>query len=517
MRKSLIILPCIALLSPFSVFAGGEGDNSIARQIQYRDYNYLHNVANGSLNPVSVSLMPLHELATVGAGYRWDQGGYHRVDQSGHSDALTVGAYGIKRLERLAFEGGLTYFNENDRSKCWNSTLFQSKLNPFVLADSSPSDYNTERFNVNGRVAYDLTPAFRFGINADYNVGVMSDEKDPRVETKGMRFVINPGVQWDASSHFSLGATGGLNLFNESLRYTCVSTAVNFPFYAMSGMGTFYPQSGSSYSRDSKGTSWFAGADVTYNSGAGIADYLSVIYSHENESATDGGSTYQFKAGDYMNDVLRVHNRLSIIRGRIAHNVEIGAELNNVKGKWYDQKAVTINGTTHYEVMGSSVKHKETRTEASVAYRFDMLDRHGVSGFTAGVSARYMMSDTKNFPELYFQKYSRLAVLANVSKHFNIKKVRMGVGIDGGYGMCLTASHDFSGLELEHEYTMPLYGYLTSDSFSIGGRVDASLPVRDFIIGLYVGGGTTRCVGGKTDMYKDENLSSVNCGLTFAF
>ncbi len=517
MRKISFILTHVALLSPLFAAAGGERDSSLVRQMQYRDYNYVHNIENGSLNPVSVSRVAVPELAIVGVGYNWANGGFHAVDESGHTNGLKVDAYGIKRMERLSFEGGIAYFNEKERSRCWNSTLYQSKLNPFVLADSEPSDYDTERFRIDGRVAYSLSDAFRIGINADYRVGVMSDEKDPRLETKGMRFIINPGVQWSITHNLAVGATGGLNLFNESLHYSSLATAVNYPFYAMSGLGTYYPQSGASYTRDSKGTSWFAGADVRYNFSESVADYLSVIYENENEHSTDGGSTYQFKAGEYMNGAFKFANRLSLNFGRTSHNIELSAQMNDVKGRWFDQKSVTVNGTTHYEVMGSSIKHKETLLNGKVSYRFDRLDNNGVSDLSAGVSAGYISSDTKNFPEVYFRKYSRLNVAANIMKYFNIRKVRLGAGIDGSYDMCLSSSCDFKGLDLEKLYSMPMYAYLTSSSFAVNGRVEAYFPIRDFVIGAYVAGGMSRCTGGKTEMYKNESMSSVNCGLTFSF
>ena len=59
------MLASYAVLSPVLAFAGGDGDNSLTAQMQYADYNYIHNVADGSLNPVSVSDMPVSSLATM--------------------------------------------------------------------------------------------------------------------------------------------------------------------------------------------------------------------------------------------------------------------------------------------------------------------------------------------------------------------------------------------------------------------------------------------------------------------
>lgn len=77
--------------------------------------------------------------------------------------------------------------------------------------------------------------------------------------------------------------------------------------------------------------------------------------------------------------MLRITDRLSLTGSRYAHNIELSAETNDVKGKWYDQKSFSQNGTTGYEVMNSSIKHKETYTLVRGSYRFDILDSAGVS------------------------------------------------------------------------------------------------------------------------------------------
>ena len=106
--------------------------------------------------------------------------------------------------------------------------------------------------------------------------------------------------------------------------------------------------------------------------------------------------------------------------------------------------------------MNSSVKHKETYTLVRGSYRFDILDSAGVSSLTAGAGASYISSDTHNYPERYFRKYTRLDLSAEIMKHFSLRDVRLGIGVEGGYIMSPTSSCDFAGLELEPVYTMPM-------------------------------------------------------------
>lgn len=507
-------------LAPVLAHAGedGAGAGISTELIQYQDFIYLHNVESGNINPTSISGSPISQIAIIKCRYGLSSGDFHKIDESGHTDGFSIEAFGIKRMKNMVFEGSLTYYNHNDDDRCWNSSLQQNPLNPFVLADSLPSDFNTERFAVQGRFSIVATPRLRAGLNAKYNVGVTSDEQDPRVETKGMRFLINPGIEFDLTPHISVGATGGLDLMNETARYSCVGTSVVYRFFLMSGLGTFYPSSGSSYQRDTKGTSWFAGGNIRYDISDRLSDNLSALFSHEHESATDGGSSYQFRGGDFHDNSISIANRLAISpNSGIAHNIELTLTTNSVKGKWFDQQSVTVNGSTHYEVMDVSVKHTEKRLHVGASYRFDMLDRQKAPSLTASLTAGLLTSNTKNYPDLYTQEYSRLDISAGITKHVSIKKVKLAAGIRGGYDLCLSSKGNFTGLTIEERYTRPMFEFLASSSFNVNGRIEAHLPVKGFIVGAHIDGGTQRCTEAESAPYGKSYYNTVECGLSLLF
>ncbi|MDE6867509.1 MAG: hypothetical protein K2J23_08980 [Muribaculaceae bacterium] len=516
MRKIAATLSCISSLFPLFAYAGEEGNNSIAQQMQYADYNYLNNVESGALNPVSISDIPISNLTLINAGYNWSDGEYYRPDASRHTNGLNIDIYGIARLNKISFEGEVGYLSYKEHDRKWNSTLYLNPLNPFIIGDDMASDYKIDRFVINGRFAYKFSSRFRFGLNADYNVGVMSDESDPRVETKGMRFILNPGVDFDITDKLTVGATGGIDLMSESQNYTCLQTAVNFVFYLMNGLGSNYPWSNNAYTRNTKGTSWFAGVDGRYKVSGNISNYLTLQYRHDSENAIDGGSSYKFRGGDFSNNVFEITDRFSIKGTRYAHNVEVGFAANDVKGRWYDQKQTSQNGTIVWEILNSSIKHKQTYMTAHADYRFDILNDESISSLTAGAGLSFTNSDSKNYPELYFRKYSNLDFNANVTKYFNIRNVRLGIGVKGGYMTSLSSSCDLAGIDLEEEYSLPMYYYLTSDAFNIEGKIEGKLPVGKVILGAYVEGGTTRCVKAK-DLYHATSMSKINCGLTLSF
>lgn len=501
----LFLVPVVLLLS-----AGGAGASvadSTLQHVQHEQYGYINNIRHGSANPTSLAATPLNLLALVKAGYDRQRGDYHSPDAGRGNDGFFVEAYGLRRAQNVVFEGVFTYHNVNERAKQWNSTLYQSPLNPFVLADSLPSDYNKEKFHIAGRVAWNVSPKLRLGINADYHVGVQSDETDPRLEAKGMRFILNPGIEADFGST-SVGLTGGINLLNESEQYSSLMPANVYRFFLMSGLGTFYPQSGAAYNRDVKGTSWFVEPSAKFKIGASASDFLSVRYDAYKENATDGGSTYRFLGGDWTDNCFRIYDRFSLRKDRYSHNIELHGRYDDSKGLWYNQRAVTVNGTTKYEIISSAVNHKQTVIQASLGYRFDRLDSSETPTFTASVTAGFESADAKNYPELYSRKTSHAVASAFVMKRWVLGRVVLRASADATYRAKLSSSINAAGLALYKEYAFPMYAWQSSSSLRAFGRVNVDVPVGKVIIGAEVYGGSLVCTDGATSPYNGKSSES---------
>ncbi len=490
--------------------------DSILRHVQHEEYGYISNIRQGSANPTSLAATPLSRLALVKAGYDWQRGDYHSPDAGHGTDGFFVEAYGLRRTSKLVFEGVFSYRNENERDKQWNSTLYQSPLNPFVLADSLPSDYNKEKFHIAGRVSWNVSPRLRFGLNADYHVGVQSDETDPRLEAKGMRFILNPGVEYDCGVA-SIGLTAGINLLNETEQYSSLNSTVTHRFFLMGGLGTFYPQSGTAYNRDLKGTSWFAEPSVKFRIGSRSSDFLRLRFDSYSESATDGGSTYRFLGGDWSDKCFRLYNRFSIFRGIYSHNFELHGRYDDSKGIWYDQRAVSENGTTRYEVVNSSVKHKQTVVQASLGYRLDRLDSSMTPTFTAAVTAGFESVSATNYPEYYIRKTSHAVAVAMAMKRWTLGKVVLRVHADASYRAGLSSSINSQGLELYKKYSFPMYVWQASSSLRAQGRIIVDIPVRKMILGAEAYGGSLICTDGVSSIYHGKTSEFAGGSLRLYF
>lgn len=517
LKRLLICTLCTA--SAVSLQAQQAATDTVMADIaRYDDITYLGNIATGSDNPTYISDIPAEQYSKIGVSYGIGKGGFHNIDESGDTRGLHVSAYGFKKLEKVAFEGGISYYNGAEDERKWKTTLYLDEKNPFILADTENSNYALEKFTIDGRFSWQVLPVMRFGINAYYEVGVNSDEQDPRAEVKGMRFKINPGFDFKLSDKIHLGLTGGVRIFSEGTAYTCAVTATTYRYLLMSGLGTYYLQAGNSYQRDTKGMQWDASLQLVWKRPA-AGNYLQIGVGSNSEKNTDGGTTRQFLGGEFSSDFLFIKERFQYKKGRSVHNIELAGKLQKNEGVWYDQKSVTTGGNTYWEVMNSSVKHKESAAEGSIAYRFDRLDGSYPS-WSAGVKATFRYSDTYNYPDKYNMQYFTMLADVYCTKHIAIKRSFLSLTLGGRYGRALSSDISVDGLELADEYTYLIYWYITAPYYDIYGRAETKIAIRakklSSYIGLYVEASTEQYVG-DIATYSGTHFNKVEGGVNFSF
>ncbi len=519
LKKIAFVLSLMAV--PFAMNATDA--DTTAAIMQYKDCMYLNNVAYGNINPTFIKDLPIDAFATLEVSYGAGKGDFHQIDKSGKTRDLMVGVYGVRELTDVSFEGGMSYRNGKEAERKWNATLYQSKLNPFILADSLNSNYSTEEFTLDGRFSWEPIELIRFGVNADYLVGTTSDEQDPRLETKGMRFTINPGIDFKVSEYVKVGATGGIRVFSENSKYSTVEVGKNASFFVMSGMGTCMDMGGTSYQREVKGLAYFADLQVFWQR-TEYGNLLNIGFEKEYEKATDGGSSYQFLGGQFNNMKISACDRFSFTKGKFVHNFTLEAAMDNIKGTWFYQKNVVDpkTGSSQWEVMDQDdTKHIEKRMTGSLSYRMDVLANSGQPSWTVGANANFINSDIKNNPNKYYQKYMNIMAGAFVKKTFQIKKSILSLSVGGDYNMNLSNSINMAVSErLRDKYTYPMFDFTTANFYDVYGKLETKIPIvgKRFTsyIGLFAEASTQRYMG-DLDKYKNTAFNQFGGGVNYTF
>lgn len=513
----LLKIKSVILVSMFSLMVFAQEKSTYP---YYRDALYLGNIYSGSTNPVAISHAPFLSVADIGIKYHFEDGDFRAKDQTGKETGFDVSMWGIKKFNRISFEGGISYYNDVQRDKSWNTTLFIAPSNPFILADSVASRYNVERFNLNGGFAYEISPMVKLGLRAFYEVGSSADQTDPRPDTKAMKFRINPGFTFSLSRYWELGISGEYRMMNEQTDYTCVRTEKNYTFFLFSGLGTYLGRTGVSYSRQYKGRAYNGALQAVFANGF-ISNMIEAGIDRNQEEAIDGGKSDKFLGGKYNNSTFFVTERFQVRSERLYHNITFDVRYSDSKGTWYNQKQMNSDtGEGYWEVMSSEIKHKEKTMTARLGYRMDMM-RGETPTLTWSVTAGYGKTETHNYPEDYTADHSYIDVKADIAKHFKIKKSVFTVSLYGNYRNKLSADLDTRDLRIYDEYTLPMWGYATASAVGAGGGLNVKLPLpfKGFIsyLGIFARGGYVTCLSSEYEPLKKANRSHVYAGVNFIF
>ena len=507
----------LLLIIPLSLRAEEKRDGKLR---QYQDVMWLENIRYGSTNPVSISAIPLNSLFGLGVNYSLEDGSFRNVDDPRKESDLQVNIFGIKKLKKIAFEGNIGYYNQIQRDRKWNSTLFISPGNPFILGDSVAGKFNVEKFILEGGFSLPVSSRIRVGIRAGYEAGSSADQTDPRPDTKSMRFGLNPGIDLRLGKEFTLGISARVGLLSESVKYSSVVGGVNHIFFLFNGLGNFYPNAGTAYERKYKGESYTGNLQFVWEGNKGLSNLFEGGLEYANEDATDGGAQRKFKGGKYKSKQYHFSDRFQIKSSRMAHNITLGMQIQQVDGIWYEQKdEIDENGSTYWKVVSSSVKHKENRMSGSIGYRLDIL-KDELPRLTLEVEGRYLYSEIKNYPELQKQTYNRITGNARLTKYLNIRKSLLGIFVQGSIRQSGNASLEADGIKLANVYTRPAFEYLSADAWKAGGGINLKvpLPLRDF--NSYIGAFTrysTNLYAGESEYYKNTSRNRIDFGIDFTF
>lgn len=491
---------CVMAASAAQVAAQTEFGNA-AKQGHEGAVNELFNIRYHSINPTRLAYNRIQTTGEAFVSYDLTRGDFHDAGTAGNVNNINVQLGGLHHFDRVDVSGYIRYINTSYKNQVWNSTLFLIPKNPFVLADSVASNGNAETFAMGAEFAYRFTKNIKGGLGAGLTVGSMSDQTDPRPKTNTSRFNITAGADATISSAWVLGLAARLELFSSNLSYTVVNPLINHRYFLLKGMGDYYRRSSSEdsgYQRDYKGTTFSGELSVTFKpSGSPFQNIVLLKASAGNEKATDGGSAYTFKGGDYYFSCLNVKDRLMFSHNeRMLHNIILGAEIANGNSDWYDQKKLTDTqhgNISYYEVLSKTRIQKQKDMAVTAEYRFDHLT-DGQCDFYASLLTALTNNTLKHYNDNGTQKqqWTNLALNLTVGKHFIIGNGILSAQITTGYvtpikdrqfatGTNVTGSDDITGI-----YVTRQFEYASAKRICLGGSADYCFPVaKDVRLGLF--------------------------------
>ena len=506
MNKNSFLMLCMAAATTTQAAAQTEFAHS-ADTWHEGAVNSLFNSRYNSMNPTRLAYNRLQTTGEATVGYGMTRGSLHDTGTPGHINDLSVMLGGLKHFDKVDLAGHLHYVNTNYKNQEWNSTLFLNSNNPFVLADSVASDGNIERFDMGATLSVRCSDKVKAGIAATLLVGSMSDQTDPRPKTNTSRFGITAGADIALDHAWTIGAAARAELLNSNISYTIVNPLVNHRYFLMKGMGDYFRRSSSEdsgYQREYKGTTFTGELSAAYRpNGSPLQNVLIVTAVTGNEDATDGGSAYTFKGGDYSFTRIAVKDRLMFSHNeRVLHNIVVGTTLDNANGDWYDQKKLTDTehgNISYYEVLSTARIHKQSGMELTAEYRVDRLNDRQCD-FYASALVVLESNTVKHYNDagMHKQQYANLSLDITTGKHWTIGNGTLAAQLSAGYvlpakdrtfatGTNVSGSDDITGA-----YATRQFEYASAKRLRVGAATSYTFAVAQAAqLGFFAKGHTS--------------------------
>lgn len=467
----------LAALLPLVVFPQ-QVDTLREKKIVFQDYLYINNVHRGSQNPTAISREALTELSEIKASYGFSNGDYYALDAANIQKTFDFSLYGIKKLKKIAFEGGILYSNISDREKRWNSTLFIAHDNPFIIADSIKSNFSTEKFHLDGGFSYSMTEQVHFGLRAKYDVGSSANQTDPRPIIDGMRFLLNPGVDYQFGN-WVVGVSGHIEWMSESTEYKVVRTTDGTHYvFLFHGLGDPIMKTAIGYQRKYSGTTGGGNAQLTWNN-SNLQNFLEIGYRTNTEEAEDGGNAEKYKGGKYKSNYYSLTNRFVISDNDWIHNINVNLISQKVNGTSYQQEQkTTSDGDIFWNVISSSICHKKTYNDVSLEYRIDKLSATRTPHLTVGIKGGLLEQKVNHYPELYLQKFSQVYGNLFGKKSISLKKYTLNLNGSVAYAQRLSDSNAIEGTVLADKYSTPQFEFVSGNNLSASLRAELHHPFK---------------------------------------
>lgn len=491
---------CASFLLPMLLAPAGEAYAQVWNQ--ERD-NAIYNVQSGSASPVSLFYNPSETWNAAVASWNYDKGDFHRADRPSGKSEMDLQVMELGKAGRFRSSGSLRYRNTREFDRNWNSLIGNDLDNPYIICDSLADDSRTERFDLEGSLSWAISEKWIAAGRIGLTTATLTDSKDPRPKNDISRIPLTIGVEHRLGAGWSAGLFGGAELFFSKFSNYLEYGQKAYRYYKMKGMGDYFAYSSSQSSsapREYEGMAFYAGLNAGFR-GEKFENFSEAAFRSGYENARDGGSAFEWKAGDYSYTRISISERLDL-KGKLRHSLALGAEIKLTQGYWYDQKQMvdTEHGNiTYYEVMSRYRNNSGTRLVAGADYSVGK-DRSWNAGLGVKMDSESLTHYSDGDP--CEQNWTLLAVTAGGWKSLNIGANILDISAGAAYILPLGEAAYATGNtasakdDISERYVDPNFAYETSGKLSAGIRADwVFAPIKSLTPGLFIKGSMLKQMG----------------------
>jgi len=439
-------------------------------------------------NAAGLSQMPDLFPSEIKLNFGQSKGNFHSIFNGESIQNYNFSSRGYRKMNRTFLYGSFDYSRSFEKGLNYSNTNDPAMNYPYLLADTIGKDtYDREFFKLNGIMASPVNCNLEWGLNVEYQVGIASQNRDPRSENKVMRGNFSPALLYKLN-RFKFGANLTYGYYNEDIDVSVVETGIQRTMFQMHGLGQFGYHSSSSFYRLYKQNQVGGGLQFEVKQNE-IANILHSNYLYFQQTIDDGrkGSiaTWAAVKNDAKMDGINwnITDVLSISRGKRLHQLKAVFQLANKLGTEYIQRLEKVGETDmeHWITYAEEQKYYSLQTSAGADYQLLMKDADDQmkSLFRAGLS--YSAFDEKYYLPNLEAKYTNLAFESSFLKRVALSASNFSAEMRFKYQINAGNKQDMdAGNFTVQKIYLPEIKYLTTNFFSPGFSVGYEMPVKKY-------------------------------------
>ena len=418
--------------------------------------------------------------------YLKEEGDYKRVQEGDLLNTYSFNTERYKRIKKTSFFGYFKYNKGFEEGTNYTDVNDPYRGSPYLLIDVIGNDIiDREFFSLRGDISTPVFKHLNWGFSAAMNVGLASQDRDPRPKNKVLDLNVSQGLILDFS-WISLGVNGLYSYYNEDIEIEIIRENVQMAFLQLHGFDTYTYHVAASFNRLYKRNTAGGEGQLNIRLG-GLNSIFGAKVLYIDETADDGR-----KAGDASWSYIKNDSRLSGNELAAYHSTvfRTGNIINTLNVNWTSRSLIGAEIIQRLENVGEAgavdwvdyaveEKYSSLVYEGSLGYSFYLMKDEYRKNFGLKLGLNILGSEQAYYVPDMKDGYQNKVLSAGIDKSFYYKKHELNIGANIKFKENISSVQEYDQESfISRTLLLPDFNYLTGSYRAQGFELGYALKLR---------------------------------------
>lgn len=439
-----------------------------------------------STNPAGLSLNPNILPGKMNLSYHAETGDYKRVQQGDNINHYTFQTQRYTKIENTFFYGSFSYDKSFEKGINYSDVNNPYRGTPYLLIDTIGNDiYDREFFSLKGVLSTPLNHYINWGISSDFNVGLASQNRDPRPRNKVLELSVSPGLLFSYSK-LNIGFNLLYSYYNEDIGIDIIEKYKQIAFFQLHGLGTYVSHVAASFNRLYKQNSFGGETQVNYKTGnlnslSGIKFLYAKEFVNDGRKAGNASWSYVKNDSELEGTNLEIYNTSIINHNSSIHHFYSILKIKNMLGTEIIQRIETSGETdaTNWVTYAKEEKYCSTQIDAEFSYNYLKMKEEFIRNYEFKFSINYYGFEEKYYIPNREESYKNLMFSLGFDKSFYLNSHIFSISTGLKYKQNISSNLNFEqNTFIYNNILLPDYNFLTSNFYAPWLELSYELPIN---------------------------------------